>query len=199
SEADGFSDRVHATAVGCSGVLPLPDPPLADDLVVLRPFSLADVARVTEACQDADIQRFTAVPSPYREAAAREWISGREAARATRTRLALAITDPDDTLLGSVGFVRFDWPNDTGEIGYWVAPWGRGRHVAARATRLVAEWGIRELGVIRVELRISTHNQRSQRVAELAGFHWEGVLRSAYAHRSERHDLAMFSLLAGEL
>jgi RimJ/RimL family protein N-acetyltransferase len=180
-------------------VLPLPDPPLADDLVVLRPFSLADVARVTEACQDADIQRFTAVPSPYREADAREWISGMEAARAARTGLPFAITDADDTLLGSVGFVRFDWPNDTGEIGYWVAPWGRGRRVAARATRLVAAWGIHELGVIRVELRISTHNQRSQRVAEHAGFHWEGVLRSAHAQRSERHDLAVFSVLAGEL
>jgi RimJ/RimL family protein N-acetyltransferase len=180
-------------------VLPLPDPPLADDLIVLRPLSLADVARVTEACQDADIQRFTAVPSPYREADAREWISGTEAARVARTRLPFAITDTDDVLLGSVGFVRFDWPNDTGEIGYWVAPWSRGRHVAARATRLVAEWGIRELGVIRVELRISTHNQRSQRVAEQAGFHWEGVLRSAHAHRSERHDVAVFSLLAGEL
>ncbi len=180
-------------------VLSLPDPPLADDVVVLRPFSLADVPRVTEACQDADIQRFTTVPTPYREADALEWISGHESDRAAGTRLTLAITDGDDALLGSVGFVRFDWPNDTGEIGYWVASWGRGRHVAARAARLVAEWGIRELAVIRVELRISTHNQRSQRVAEHAGFHWEGVLRSAHAHRSERHDLAVFSLLAGEL
>ena len=33
---------------------------------------------------------------------------------------------------------------------------------------------------------------------EQAGFHWEGVLRSALAHRSERHDLAVFSLLTGE-
>jgi RimJ/RimL family protein N-acetyltransferase len=179
-------------------VLPLPDPPLADDVVVLRPFSLADVDRVTLACQDADIQRFTAVPSPYREADAREWISGHEGERAARTRLTMAITDAEDAVLGSVGFVSFDWPNDMGEIGYWVAPWGRGRHAAARATRLVAEWGFRELGLIRIELRISTHNQRSQRAAEHAGFHWEGVLRSALAHRSERHDLAVFSLLTGE-
>ena len=53
--------------------------------------------------------------------------------------------------------------------------------------------------MIRVELRISTHNQTSQRSAEHAGFQWEGVLRSALAHRDERHDLAVFSLLAGEL
>jgi RimJ/RimL family protein N-acetyltransferase len=179
--------------------LALPDPPLADDLVVLRPFSLADVERVTEACQDADIQRFTAVPTPYREADAREWISGHEAERAARSRLSVAITIGDGDLIGSVGFVAFDWPNDIGEIGYWVAPWGRGRNAAARATRLVAAWGIHELGLIRIELQISTHNQRSQRCAEAAGFHWEGVLRSALAHRAERHDLAVYSLLAGEL
>ena len=64
---------------------------------------------------------------------------------------------------------------------------------------MLAGWGIRELGLIRIELRISTHNQRSQRSAEFAGFQWEGVLRSALSHRDERHDLAVFSLLAGEL
>jgi ribosomal-protein-serine acetyltransferase len=179
-------------------VLSPPDPPLADDVVVLRPFSLADVDRVTEACQDADILRFTAVPSPYRQQDALEWISGREAERAARTGLALAITDGDDNLIGSIGFVSFDWPNDTGEIGYWVAPWGRGRNAAGRAARMLATWGFRELGLIRVELRISTHNQASQRSAEFAGFHSEGVLRSALSHRGERHDVAVFSLLAGE-
>jgi len=179
-------------------VLPLPDPPLADDVVVLRPFSLADVDRVTLACQDADIQRFTTVPSPYRDADAREWISGHEAERGARTRLTMAITDGDDAVLGSIGFVTFDWSNDAAEIGYWVAPWGRGRHAAARATRLLAGWGFRELGLVRVELRISTHNRPSQRAAERAGFQWEGVLRSSLAHRAERHDLAVFSLLAGE-
>ena len=175
-----------------------PDPPLADDVVVLRPFSLADVDRVTEACQDPDIQRFTTVPSPYRRADALEWISDHGAERAARAGLALAITDPGDQMIGSVGFVAIDWANDAGEIGYWVAPWGRGRNAAGRATRLLARWGVRELGLIRVELKISTHNQVSHRSAEFAGFRWEGVLRSALAHRDERHDLAVFSLLAGE-
>jgi RimJ/RimL family protein N-acetyltransferase len=179
-------------------VLSPPYPPLADDVVVLRPFSLLDVDRVTEACQDPDIQRFTMVPAPYRKGDALEWISGHEAERAARTSLSLAITDTADELIGSVGFVSFDWPNDAGEIGYWVAPWGRGRNAAGRAVRLLAGWGVRELGLIRVELKISTHNQTSQRSAEFAGFHWEGVLRSALAHRDERHDLAVFSLLAGE-
>jgi RimJ/RimL family protein N-acetyltransferase len=180
-------------------VLLPPYPPLADDVVVLRPFSLADVDRVTEACQDPDIQRFTTVPTPYRRSDALEWISGHEAERAARTGLALAITDTENQLIGSVGFVRIDWANDTGEIGYWVAPWGRGGNAAGRATRLLTAWGMRELGLIRVELKISTHNQTSQRSAEHAGFRWEGVLRSALSHRDERHDLAVFSLLAGEI
>jgi ribosomal-protein-serine acetyltransferase len=180
-------------------VVSLPQPPLADDVVVLRPFSLADVDRVTEACQDPDIQRFTTVPSPYRRSDALEWISGHEEERAAGTGLSLAITDTEDQVLGSVGFVSIDWANDTGEIGYWVAPWGRGRNAAALATRLLAVWGVRELGIIRVELKISTHNQTSQRSAEQAGFTWEGVLRSALVHRDERHDLAVFSLLAGEI
>ena len=71
-----------------------PHPPLADDVVVLRPFSLADVDRVTEACQDPDIQRFTTVPSPYRRATTR-WSGSRATRRSARPAPAgsLAITD----------------------------------------------------------------------------------------------------------
>ena len=101
-------------------------------------------------------------------------------------------------MIGSVGFVSIDWTNDTGEIGYWVAPWGRGR------TRPAGRRGCWPLGRARAgadprRAEISTHNQTSQRSAEQAGFKWEGVLRSALAHRDERHDLAVFSLLAGEI
>jgi hypothetical protein len=54
--------------------LPLPDPELADDAIRLRAPATDDVAAITEACQDPDIQHFTFVPLPYREEHARDWV-----------------------------------------------------------------------------------------------------------------------------
>ena len=54
--------------------IPLPDPPLQDDAVLLRPWTLDDIPGVTHACQDPEIPRWTTVPTPYTEADARAYI-----------------------------------------------------------------------------------------------------------------------------
>jgi len=46
---------------------------------------------------------------------------------------------------------------------------------------------------------LTPDNERSQRVAERAGFVQEGVLRSHMAFKGGRRDTVMFSLLPGEL
>ncbi len=55
-------------------------------------------------------------------------------------------------------------------LSYGVAPHARGRGMATRATRLVAEWALTEAGFEQVELRIDKQHHESQRVAEKAGF-----------------------------
>jgi RimJ/RimL family protein N-acetyltransferase len=57
-----------------------------------------------------------------------------------------------------------------GEIGYWVAAEARGRGVATRAVRLLADWGRAELGLTRIDVLPHRDNAASRRVAEKAGF-----------------------------
>src|SRR3954451_18515021 len=110
--------------------IPLPDPPLADEAVVLRPWRHGDLAELVDACQDPGIPRWTAVPEPYGERDAREYLARAEIDRRSGRELGLAAVDPaDGRLLGSCGLARFDWHERKTEVGYWVAAGARGRSV----------------------------------------------------------------------
>jgi RimJ/RimL family protein N-acetyltransferase len=94
--------------------------------------------------------------------------------------------------------VKLDLDGAQGELGYVVAPAARGRGVASRAVGLLTEWGLGELGLHRVELRIDPANAASSRVAERNGYRLEGVLRSVAFKEGLRSDVAVWSRLAGD-
>jgi RimJ/RimL family protein N-acetyltransferase len=84
-----------------------------------------------------------------------------------------------------------------GEIGYWLFHHARGKGVATRTARFLAEYGF-SLGLERIEARVFTGNPESERVLERAGFTREGVLRSLPRRSGGRADMVVFSLLPGE-
>jgi ribosomal-protein-alanine N-acetyltransferase len=176
----------------------LPEPPLGDDELTLRAFTLADAGSVTEACQDPEIPRWTAVPSPYGEPDARRWITAHDRRRTAGEAIELAVVAPEGALLACVGIDPVDWANRRGELGYWVARPARRRGVATRAVRILSRWGLESLGLERLELLAHPGNVASQRVAERAGFTREGLLRSYREIKGERVDLVMFSLIPGD-
>jgi RimJ/RimL family protein N-acetyltransferase len=170
---------------------------LTDGEIVLRPWRDEDAPAVTEACNDADSMRWLpGLPVPYGLADARAYIRG--CLEAGDDRYAFAIADgATDELLGSIDISRHAW--GTGHVGYWVAPWGRGRGVCTRALRLLSAWALGEAGFARVELMTDPENRASQRVAEKAGYTNEGRLRSVIGYRDGRRaDAFMWSRLPGE-
>lgn len=180
--------------------IPLPDPPLSDGTVALRPWGPEDVPWLAAACQDPEVPRWTAIPAPYTEHDARLFVQVSERLRTTGLELSLAVVDAGDGRpLGSCGLTRVDHEDRKAEIGYWVAAEARGRAVGTRATRLVARWALEGLGYERVELLANPANEASQRLAARAGFTREGLLRMYRRRKGEREDLVMFSLLREDL
>lgn len=166
---------------------------------MLRPWERRDAPAVTAACQDPEIPRWTVVPPHYTERHARDFIAGTAVDLRNGRELALAVVDAEGGLVGAVGLSNFDWPDLKAEIGYWIAAEARRRAIGTRATRLLAEWAIRQLGLERVELLANPRNEASQRLAERAGFTREGTLRRYRRRHGVREDLVMFSLLAEDL
>ncbi|GAA3447255.1 GNAT family N-acetyltransferase [Planomonospora venezuelensis] len=166
--------------------------------VLLRPHSPGDADAIARACADPRIVEFLpAVPSPYTrddalaylESAVRAWQAG---------GAEFAVADPGTgEWLGNIG-LKPPGPRGSAEIGYLVAPWARGRGVAAAATRALTAWAFAH-GMHRVDLLAAVGNLASQRVALAAGFRREGVRRGDEPLRDgSRGDLVSFARLPAD-
>lgn len=173
---------------------------IIEDGVLLRPWREADAEAVHRACQDPDIQRWTTVPRPYRPEHALGFvteISGK--AWAAGTGAPFAVCDPGTgELLGANGLISID-NSGTGEVGYWTAPWARGRGVMVRATRALARWSFDSLGLRRLIWQAEVGNHASRLVALRAGFRIDGRLRLADAVPHLGADGWIGTLLPGEV
>ena len=178
-----------------------PVPPLADEVVLLRPWCEADVPGKLLAFGDPVMQRFSWRTTAYTEADARRDLAEQEAARVRGAELNFALAEPGDqaAVLGgcSLDDVRLD--RGRAAVGYWLAAAARGRGVATHAVRLLARWAFAELGLARLELTCGPGNEASQRVAERCGFVREGLLRSHVPFKGARRDSVIYSLLPGEV
>jgi len=169
----------------------------AGDLTV-RPWRAEDADAVYRACQDPDIQRWTTVPAPYTIEHADVFVAD----SAERWGDGLARFGVFDAttgeLLGANGFVLRIGP--TAEIGYWTAPWARGRGVAERGTRAIARWAFAAESITRLVWQAEVGNHVSRLVAERVGFTVDGVARAAIVGRDGgRSDGWVGSLLPGEI
>ena len=146
-------------------------PTLADALVTLRPWRPSDEADIVEACQDPEIRRWTTVPDPYTPEDARFFVAMAPEMWNQRLGMSFAVTGPeDDRALGSLSVVAVDVAAGRGELGYWIAPWGRRRGMASAALALLSGWLLDHVGLRRLEVVVETGNDGSLRVAGLAGF-----------------------------
>ncbi|MGH3071821.1 MAG: GNAT family N-acetyltransferase [Gaiellaceae bacterium] len=148
--------------------------------------------------EDPAILANTRVPEPVPAGFVGTWLERYEEGRRDGTREAFAIEGDDDTFLGLALVPRIERPARTVELGYLLAPAARGRGVATEALMQLTEWAFAELGAIRIELLIATHNEPSKRVAERCGYVREGVLRSAHLKQEVRQDTEVWSRLRSD-
>lgn len=176
-----------------------PEARLDGDGFVLRPLSGGDLDDVTAACQDPETLAWLPLPQPYLPEHSAGFV--REIAPTQRSsgRGIVFGIEVDGRLHGCIDLKATDWRSLTTEIGYWVAPWGRGVGLAGRASRVLAEWALGDQGFERVVIRAATGNVASQRAAEVAGFVREGVSRNAGFVHAGRVDLVVYSLVRADL
>ena len=171
-----------------------------------------DLNRITEICQDADIQEWTFVPRNYQrsdaeffveQVVAKGWSEGRELTWAIRE--ADAGAPPD--LVGMLG-ITLSGPENarTGEVGYWLAAAARGRGTMTRAVAALIDTAFDPSGPLalsalrwRCDIHETSHgpvpNWASWKVAWSLGFQREGQVRRFLPNDGRLHDGWIATLL----
>lgn len=167
----------------------------------VRPLNADDIPAVAEIFADKQTQRWLPVPHEPGQFDPVAWctdLAAEQRARGDGDHYGM-IRREDEVLVGSLWVKHTDWEARVTEIAYAVAPHARGFGLAAEAVDGLAIALLLEHGFQRVELRVAPGNLASRRVAEKAGFTYEGLLRNAGYVHSGRVDLEVWSLVAADL
>lgn len=169
--------------------------------VHVRRIEAGDVKLVTEIFADRQTRRWLPVPPEHGDVDARAWCT--DLAEERRDSGAgdhyAVVRREDDRLIGCVWTKRTDWVARFTEIGYAVAAEARGYGLAGEAVVAMAIALLGEHGLQRIEVRVAPGNTASRRVAEKAGFTYEGLLRNAGHGLTGRTDLEVWSFVTADL
>jgi RimJ/RimL family protein N-acetyltransferase len=174
---------------------------VATPRLYVRPLVADDAKHVAEVFADKQAQRWLPVPQEYGPIEGRAWCTELAAERrdsGAGDHYAI-VRREDERLVGCLWAKRTDWMARATEVSYAVAADARGFGVGPEAVDALAIALLLEHGFQRVELRVAPGNVASRRVAEKAGFTYEGLLRNAGYVHSGRIDLEVWSLVAADL
>lgn len=154
---------------------------LRTDALVIRPPVPEYASEAFDLLNDADVLRWNPGPACPDVAAAEAWLKNcadwSDGTHATW----IAIDFTTSRLVGTTSLFAIDRNDLVARIGYRVLPHARGRGMARQMVRAVTKWAFDALGLKRVQIDHAVPNIASCRVAEAAGFAYEGTVRSAYA------------------
>lgn len=163
----------------------------------LRPLDLDDLERCMRWINDPEILKFLGRRLPMGRDQEKEWISS-QYKDDKEIQLAIVLNE-DDRHIGNCGLFGIDYVDRCGEFGILIGESDAWHHgYGPEATRLVLEYGFRQLGLHRIELEVYAFNERARKSYEKVGFQLEGVKREANYWDGQFHDALTMSILAPE-
>lgn len=104
----------------------------------------------------------------------------------------------DETFIGTVGLIYFDWNARVTEIGYWIDAQEEGKGLMTRACTRLIEHALHDLDINRIQIRCASENARSAAIPVRLGFKLEGVQRQHVERSGSVYDFAIYGLLRPE-
>ena len=168
-------------------------PSLRGPRVRLRAPVRADADALFALFSDPEVTRYWSRPAMRHVAEAHGLLAEIEEAFAARAMLHWVSLEGGD-IVGSCALFRFDARERRAELGYALRRdrWGRG--LATEVVGTVLDWGVRTLGLRRIEADVDPRNARSRRLLQGLGFRSEGVMRGRFGLGDTAREAEVFSL-----
>jgi len=96
------------------------------------------------------------------------------------------------------GVVGMDIVQHRAELGYWLAEQYEGKGLISATCQAIIDHAFKNLGLLRIQIRMEPANTRSRAVARRLGFSYEGTLRKVAWLHEQAIDLEVHSLLLQE-
>jgi [ribosomal protein S5]-alanine N-acetyltransferase len=173
-----------------------PFPVLETERLILRQPAMSDVDEIFKYRGNREFMRFI----PHRYATGRseveEMISRVTDMISKAEGMHWAITAKgDDTILGTIGYVRFLKEHYRAEIGYSLHTPHQGKGIVHEAMKAAIDYGFNILGLHSIEAVVNSENLPSQKVLERYGFSKDAFFRDYLHHGGKFVDAYVYSLL----
>jgi [ribosomal protein S5]-alanine N-acetyltransferase len=111
----------------------------------------------------------------------------------------LLLVDEKDKILGTIWYSKNNSYLSALEIGYILYdPMQRGKGMMTEALKLFGEYIFSIKQINRLEIRVLPGNIASEKVAQKAGYQFEGITRECFFHKGKFLDLKNYALLRSE-
>jgi ribosomal-protein-serine acetyltransferase len=173
---------------------------LESDEIILQKYTTEDIPLLFEAIQVSIDRVYPWLPwchPNYTIAETEAWIKTRPQRWNEGKEFGFSIRDRQGTIVGGCGMGIRSSPW-YGNLGYWLRTGYTGKGYATEATKLIAEFGIQQLQLKRIEIVASVKNTPSQKVAERAGAFKEGICRNRLLIHDRFHDAVVYSFIPSD-
>ncbi|NUR70748.1 MAG: GNAT family N-acetyltransferase [Hamadaea sp.] len=168
--------------------------------ILLRPAEMRDVDAIFAACTDPESQRWTTLSAAYDRDRAVGFVTDYAPGWWAREQGATwVVTDAAGAYAAQIDLRVLAADPKIADVGFLTGPDARGKGYMTAALRTAAAYGLLHLGLERVEWKAHVGNVASRRVAEKAGFTFEGTLRAYGSKDGRRVDEWIASLLPADL
>jgi RimJ/RimL family protein N-acetyltransferase len=180
----------------------LPFITLTDGVINLRPFEFGEEKALYTAVQESlcDLEPWMSwANKSYTSETAINFIAITRAYWANESLYAFAIIDAQTgDLIGGCSLSHIHPVYHFCNLGYWVRTSRHREGIAGRAAKLAARFAFEKAKLIRAEIVIAVGNEKSKRVAEKIGAHYEGIMLNRMTVGTKIYDAHMFSLLPSD-
>lgn len=174
-------------------------PVLETSRLTLRPFVLADSSRVQVLAGDAKVAATTAaIPHPYLQGMAEQWIGQHAKWFAERSTVAFAIVPKNlGEVIGCVSLAAISDADRRAELGYWIGVdfWSQG--YCTEAAKAIVDYGFDSLNLGTIIARHLSINPASGRVMQKCGFKHLKVLPRNVLKNGVLEDVELYALKRG--